>query len=77
MSLKLFKITWPDANWDCYTAKLIVSESKELALKNCGNFNTLMFNEEPLEWEIDIECIGVPDEKYKEGDIVMTDYRSG
>jgi len=77
MSLKLFKITWSDTDWDCYKAKLIVSESEELALTNCGSFITSFPTQGPLHGELEIEFIGTPDARYKEGDIVMTDFSSG
>ena len=78
MSLKLFKISWPDADWDCYNAKLIVSESEDLALEKCGEFTTLApCVEGPFREELEIKCIGIPDARYKEGDVVMTDFNRG
>ena len=76
MSLKLFKLTWPDADWDCYNEKLIVCEKEELAFEKSGSWNCLGADE-PSQNEIEIECIGIPDSRYKDGDIVMTDLQRG
>lgn len=68
-------ITWPDHDYDTYRAKLIASQSEELAFQGRGSFGD--WGGEPTQDELEIECIGIADPRYKEGDIVMTEYLHG
>lgn len=68
-------ITWPDIDWDTCEAKIIVSESKELALQQRREFT--ISGEEPSPEDLQVECIGVAHPRYEEGDIVLESWKWG
>ena len=71
-------ITWPDNDWDTCEAKIIVSESEELALQGRGGFcGFTLTDQEPSRDELVIECIGVANPRYKEGDVVLESWKWG
>jgi hypothetical protein len=75
MSLKLFMITWPENDWDTCEAKIIASQSEELALMGRGSFSAT--REEASPEDLQVECIGVAHPRYKEGDIVLESWKWG